>query len=403
MKILIVTQYFWPETFRINDLALALKERGHHVEVLTGKPNYPSGKFYPAYGFFSRRNETWNGIKIHRSALIPRGKANGIMLMLNYLSFALLSCFRGLFIKGDFDKIFVFEPSPVTVGFPALFMKWRKKAPVYFWVQDLWPQSVIAANGTGNKSVIKILDKITRWIYDKSDKILIQSEAFRKIIAEQGVNEKKIVFYPNSVEEFFKIKPLNQGILKTMPEGFKVMFAGNIGEAQDFETLIEAAKIVKEINPSIRWVIVGDGRKRSFVERKISEFDLADQIKLLGSFPVEQMPDFFACADCLLVSLKKDYIFSLTIPSKIQSYLACGKPILASIDGEGARIVLEAEAGLVNEAENPGLLASTALAFAKLSDMELQTMGNNSRKYFESNFERELLVDRLEQIFFEND
>ena len=183
-----------------------------------------------------------------------------------------------------------------------------------------------------------------------------------------------------------------------MPEGFKIMFAGNIGEAQDFETIVETARIVAEIKPEIKWVILGDGRKKSYIEEKIKELNLQNQIFLLGSHPLNQMPAFYACADCLLVSLKQDYIFSLTIPSKIQSYLACGKPILASLDGEGGRIVSDAKAGFVVEAENPKKLAIRVLDLYNMDNTKLKEMGLNGRSYFNSNFERELLVDRLEQI-----
>ncbi len=399
MRILIVTQYFWPENFRINDLSIALTERGHEVVVLTGKPNYPQGKFYKNYSFFSNRTEVWKNIKIYRSPIIPRGKAGRLRLLLNYFSFAFFNSIRGLSIKGNFDKILVYEPSPITVGLPAIVMKWRKNAPIYFWVQDLWPQSVTAAGGMNNKTVITLLDKLTRWIYKKSDKVLIQSEGFRDIIKEQGVKNDDIEFYPNSVEGLFSVTMPKPDTLSKLPKGFKIMFAGNIGESQDFETIVEAAKIVALTNRDIQWIILGNGRKYHYVESKIKEYGLNDNFHLLGSHPVESMPDFFACADCLLVSLKRDYIFSLTIPSKIQSYLACGKPILASLDGEGGRIVNEAKAGLIVEAENPDKLAMKALEFFDLAEGERKQMGNNGRKYFEENFERELLVSRLEDIF----
>jgi len=400
MKILIVTQYFWPENFRINDIALGLIQRGHQVEILTGKPNYPHGNFYKGYSFFSDNVEVWNGIKIHRSKLIPRGKAGGLRLMINYLSFAFFSSLRAFFLKDDFDRILVYEPSPITVGLPAIAYKMRNKIPIFFWVQDLWPQSVTAAGGIKNSAIINILENLTRWIYKKSDKILIQSEAFREILLTQKVEDSKIIYYPNSVENFFKIIKPDQSILKTLPIGFKIIFAGNIGESQDFETIIECARIVAMINPTIKWIILGDGRKKGFVEEKIKELNLTNQIFLLGSFPVEQMPHYFSCADCLLVSLKRDYIFSLTIPSKIQSYLACGKPILASLDGEGGRILKEAKAGLVSEAQNPQMLAAKVLEMANLQSHELANMGENSRLYFNANFERELLLNRLENIFY---
>lgn len=399
MKILIVTQYFWPENFRINDLVLGLVERGHEVEVLTGKPNYPEGKFYTGYSFFNKRTELWNSIKIHRASLFARGQSGGLRLMLNYLSFAFFSLIRSWSVKGQFDKILVYEPSPITVGLPAIYLKYIKKAPIYFWVQDLWPQSVSAAGGIKNKTIIKLLDKLTRWVYKKSDKILIQSEAFRAIILKQGVANEKIIYYPNSVEGIFKVtEPKNQ-ILKMLPDGFKIMFAGNIGEAQDFETIVEAAKIVAIKYPKIKWVILGNGRKKSYLIEQIKELGLAEQIYLLGSFPVEQMPEFFACADCLLVSLKRDYIFSLTIPSKIQSYLACGKPIIGSLDGEGGRIINEAQAGLVVPAERAEQLANCIVEMYNCAPKDLLEMGLNAREYFEANFERELLIDKLEKIF----
>lgn len=399
MKVLIVTQYFWPENFRINDLALGLLERGHEVEVLTGKPNYPHGDFYENYSFFSKRLEVWQGIKIHRSKLIPRGKSGGVRLMINYLSFAFFSSIRALFLNSNFDKILVYEPSPITVGLPAIIYKYKRKTPIYFWVQDLWPQSVTAAGGINNKIVISLLEKLTKWIYKKSDKVLIQSEAFRAILLAQNVKNEKIIYYPNSVESFFKVINPDENILDTLPDGFKVMFAGNIGESQDFENIIEAAKILSQTNPTVKWIILGDGRKKAFVTQQIKEFGLENYVFLFGSHPVEDMPRFFSCADCLLVSLKKDYIFSLTIPSKIQSYLACGKPIIASLDGEGARVIVEAKAGLASNAENASLLAAKIDELANLSNSELKIMGQNSRAYFDSNFERELLIDKLENIF----
>lgn len=398
MKILIVTQYFWPENFRINDIALGLIERGHQVEVLTGKPNYPQGNFYKGYSFFSEETEFWNEIKIHRSNLIPRGKSGGIRLTLNYISFAFFSSIRAFFLKEKFDKILVYEPSPITVGIPAIVYKFKRNTPIYFWVQDLWPQSVIAAGGLGNTRIINILEKITKWIYKKSDKILIQSEAFREILLKQNVDNAKIIYYPNSVEEFFQVQEPKSELMNSLPKGLKIMFAGNIGESQDFETIIEAVKIVSKTKKNIKWLILGDGRKKPFLEEQILKYGLQDYIFLLGSHPATEMPSYFSCADFLLVSLKKDYIFSLTIPSKVQSYFACGKPILASLDGEVARIVIEAKAGVVSNSENANMLASKVLELAETSSVNLKLMGNNARSYFDANFERELLITSLEEI-----
>ena len=334
MKILIITQYFWPETFRINDLALGLKERGNEVQVLTGKPNYPKGNFYPGYNFFNKMEEDWQGIRVHRSPLITRGNGSGVKLMINYLSFAFLATLRALFLREKYDLIFVYEPSPITVGIPAVFIGKRLNIPIYFWVQDLWPESVSAAGQLNNRFILRQLDKVTKWIYRNSKKILIQSEGFRQYILNQGIPNDKIIYYPNSTESFYNIVRPNEDIEKLVPKvPFCVMFAGNIGEAQDFESIIEAAKIVKEKNLDIHFVILGNGRKKEFVVQKVNEYGLNSNFHLLGAFPVENMPDFFACADALLVSLKKSEIFSLTIPSKVQSYLACGKPVIGALDG----------------------------------------------------------------------
>jgi len=395
MKILVVTQYFWPETFRINDLCMGLKHKGHDVHVLTGKPNYPKGKFYEGYNTFSNASEEWNGIKIHRSILIARGDGGGIRLLLNYFSFAFFASLRVLFIKGNFDKIFVYEPSPITVGIPAIFAKMRFKAPIYFWVQDLWPESLLAGGGIENRFVLGFFNGLTKFIYKHSKFILIQSKAFKSYILEQGVEERKILYYPNSTEGFYRVIDEDKNYATTLPIGFKLMFAGNIGEAQSIETLLLASKILKEKNIQVKWIILGEGRMKNTILDKVKVNKLEKEFFFLGSYPVKEMPHFFSCADALIVSLKKDNIFALTIPSKIQSYLACGRPIIGSLDGEGARIISESEAGFSADAEDELGLANAVERFYNLSDYDKHTMGNNARIYYEKEFDRDVLIDKL--------
>jgi glycosyltransferase involved in cell wall biosynthesis len=398
MKILIVTQYFWPENFKINDIALGLKEKGHKVEILTCKPNYPSGKFFNGYTFFSKRVEFWSNIKIHRSGVIPRGKGKGFQLLSNYISFAILGSIRTLFIRSKFDRIIVFEPSPITVGIPAILAKYKFKAPIYFWVQDLWPASLNAGGGVNNKIIIKIFDWITRIIYNHSTKILVQSKAFIPYILNQNIGLKKIEYYPNSTEKFYRFKQPNPKLLASLPNGFKILFAGNIGESQSFDTLLFAAKMLKQENKLVYWLILGDGRMKDYVKTKIIEFGLEDNFLLLGTYPSNKMPEYFSCADVLIVSLKKNPIFSLTIPSKVQSYMACGKPIIASLDGEGARIIQEAKAGFISEAEDAFALKDSINKAMALTPRELLQLGINARNYFQKEFERRKLIDRLELI-----
>ncbi|MDP1812051.1 MAG: glycosyltransferase family 4 protein [Sediminibacterium sp.] len=400
MRILIVTQYFWPESFRINDLCLGLKERGHEIVVLTGIPNYPKGKFYNGYNIFKKRVEDWNGIKIYRAILFPRRSGKGLSIALNYLSFPFFATFQMLFIKKKFDKIVVFQLSPVTSAIPAVFAKLIYKAPIYFWIQDLWPMSLVDGGGIKNKFVIAFFSKLTKVLYDQSYKILVQSKGFTDYINKQGVNVDKICYFPNSAESFYQILPIPNKYTNKFPEGFNLIFAGNIGEAQSFKTLIETAQIIKNTGIQINWIILGDGRMKNEIQKKIEILNLNDTFYFLGSFSANEMPLFFANADALIVSLKKSQIFSLTIPSKIQSYLACGKPIIGTLDGSGASIIEEALAGFTSPAENSILLAEAIFKLLHSSLEERKQFGMNGRKYFEQEFEREILLDKLESILY---
>lgn len=394
MRILIITQYFWPESFKINDLALGLKERGHDISVLTAIPNYPKGVFYSNYSFWKNNDEVWNGIKIYRSKISPRGNG-GIRLMLNYISFVFFCSLKVFFIKEKFDSIFVYEPSPITVGLPAIVASRRMKIPYYFWVQDLWPESLSAAGGIKNKYVLVFFDKITRVIYRNSKKILVQSKGFATYIKKQGDFSEKLIYYPNSAEKLYRtLKPIPEYQSK-LPEGFKLIFAGNLGEAQGIYTLVNAAKIVKEKGIDVNWVFLGDGRQREYYMNEVKRIGLESNFYFLGAFPAETMPYFFSCADALIVSLKKDKIFSLTIPSKLQSYLACGKPILASLDGEGANVVIESKSGFVSPSENAELFAENVIKMWNLSSENRNEMSENALHYFKNEFEREMLIDNL--------
>lgn len=396
MRILIVTQYFWPESFKINDIALGLKELGHEVFVLTALPNYPHGKLYEGYTQKSG-DEYWNGIKIYRSRIIPRG-TSGLKLFLNYISFVWYGLLKVSKIKESVDRILVYEPSPITVGLPAIRASKKLEAPCYFWVQDLWPQSLTAAGGITNPLILRCFDLITKFIYKKSQKILVQSKGFQYYIENQGVPSDKIIFYPNSTEEFYSKKQPLTNIDEMLPLGFRIMFAGNLGESQSLNTLIDAAKIVKQSNSEIKWIFLGDGRAKESIINNINNEGLNDTVFLLGSFPAIKMPDFFATSDVLIASLKSDPIFALTIPSKIQSYLACGKPILASLDGEGAKIIEESKCGYASNAEDSVSLAKNVLKMYNLSQSERETMGENAIQYFNEHFERNMLLKKLVNI-----
>ena len=398
-NILIVSQYFWPENFKINDVAKGLVAKGYNVSVLTGLPNYPKGKIFEGYSFLKNTKENYDGVTIYRSLVIPRGNGSGTRLFLNYFSLALLASIRLLFIKSNFDKILVYEASPVTIGIPAIIAKYRFKAPIFFWVQDLWPESITAAGAIKNKYVINLVDKLTRFIYWHSKKILVQSRAFIPYILKQKVSSSKIIYLPNSTEKFYKRVNPNNKYNKILPkDGPILMFAGNIGEAQGFDTIIKSAKYLYDSEVNINWVILGDGRKRESFEEKINELGLNNNFLFLCSYPSEEMPYFFAHADAMLVTLKKSLIFSMTIPNKIQSYMACSKPIIANLDGEGGRIVLEANCGMLSPSEDFMSFSKSIIDFLKLSSVKKNQMGQNGRLYFENEFEREKQLDKLASI-----
>ena len=394
MKVLLISQYFYPENFKINDLIFSLKKRGHEITVLTGKPNYSKTNFFEGYGWKSNDFEIINAIPVYRANLFSRRNGGAIRLFLNYISFAILALIKVRKIKGSFDAIFVYQTSPVTVGIPAIYAKKLFKAPIYFWVQDLWPESLTAAGGVNNKLVLGFFNSLTKWIYNHSKKILIQSDGFRKYVLNQGIPNDKIIFYPNPTEDFYKplqdVKEYQEFFQK---EFFNIVFAGNIGEAQSFKTIIEAINNIKEL--PVKLIVLGDGRYKETALSLIKEKGLQSHFNFLGSFPPTEMPKFFSHADALLVSLKKEKIFSLTIPAKIQSYLACGKPIIASVDGEGAKIVNDANCGVTSPAEHSLALSKKIKELMALDKSKRSEMGNNGRAYYEKEFDRNNLLEKL--------
>ena len=398
MNILILTNHFWPEEFRINDLAAGLYERGHSVSVLTGIPNYPGGRFFSGYGFFKKTKEVYNGIKIYRMPLIPRGSGSGFRLVLNYASYAISACLLAPFrCREKYDLIFVFESSPVTVGLPGLVLKRLRGMPIMFWVQDLWPETLSATGVIRSERVLSWIGNLVRFIYSGCDRILIQSKAFAASVKDLAQYPEQISYFPNSAETLYQPVQLEENAqgFKLVPNGFCVMFAGNIGVAQDFGTILGAAESLKGLT-EIKWVIIGDGRRRKWVEQEIEKRHLQDCVYLLGRHPVESMPRFFSLADVLLVTLKNEPIFALTIPSKIQSYLACAKPIIAGLGGEGARVIEEAGAGFSCPPENVQNLAEVVLKMYELPESERIKLGNQGREYFLKEFDRDVLLDRLE-------
>lgn len=398
MRLLVVSQYFWPENFRINDLVMELVRRGHQVTVLTGLPNYPDGKVFEEFRKVPSLFSQYEGAEIIRVPLISRGQ-DRLRLMLNYLSFAISASTIGLWkLRGrQFDAIFAYEPSPITVGIPAALMRTVKRAPLAFWVLDLWPETLHAMGVVRSPALLQAMGKLVSYIYRRCDLILAQSKSFIPQIQKYAGNNSRVVYFPNWAETVFDMQgAVPAAEVAFQPGNFNVMFAGNIGDAQDFQAILAAAESLKS-HTRIQWLIVGDGRMASWVAGEIVRRHLQDSVHLLGRHPVERMPSFFKHGNALLVSLKDEPIFSMTIPGKLQSYLAAGIPVVAMLNGEGAELVKNSRAGLTCAAGDHVGLAAAVLTLSQMPKQERDAMGKNGLDASAREFDREMLIDQLEE------
>lgn len=398
MRLLVVSQYFWPENFRINDLVAELVRRGHQVTVLTGLPNYPDGRIFQQFRSNPSAYSSFEGAEIIRVPLVARGQG-GFRLMLNYLTFAVSASVVGLWrLRGrQFDAIFAYEPSPITVGLPAAVMRAVKRAPLAFWVLDLWPETLQAIGVVRSRAVLQAVGKLVAFIYKRCDLILAQSKSFIPQIRKYAGDSSRVLYFPSWAESVFdmqQVVPAGEVALK--PGCFNVMFAGNVGDAQDFPAILKAAESLKS-HGNIRWLIVGDGRMGRWVADEIKRRDLQDCVQMLGRYSVERMPSFFKHADALLVSLKDEPIFSMTIPGKLQSYLAAGIPVVAMLNGEGAELVKASHSGLTCAAGDHEGLAAAVLKLSEMPNEERETMGKNGLDVSASEFDRNVLIDRFEE------
>lgn len=402
MRILIVSQYFWPENFRINDLVAELVERSHEVVILTGIPNYPTGKVFDVFRQNREAFGCYMGAQVFRVPIFSRGNGS-IRLILNYLSFVVSGCILGPWYlhRCTFDVIFVYEPSPVTVGLPAILLGKIKRAPIIFWVQDLWPDSLVAVGKVRSKKMLAAIGLLVSFIYGNCAFVLGQSQGFLSKIAEYCTDPAKVKYFPNWAEDIFS----SDGVMPApevpiLADVFNIVFAGNVGEAQDFPAVLNAVELLRG-NKAIRWIVVGNGRMFDWLKAEVVRRNLEHIFLLLGGYPLERMPSFYAHADALLVSLKSDPIFSLTIPGKLQSYLMAGIPVLGMLDGEGAKVIHNSNAGLVCPAGDFRQLAVIACEMAFLSRLDRSQMGKNGRDYALREFSRHELVNRLEAWFSE--
>lgn len=398
MKILLVTSHFYPESFKANDMAFELARRGHDVTVLTPIPDYPQGKFFEGYGIFKRRKENVNGVKVIRTLVMPRRNGTPLWLGLNYLTYTIFSSLKAIWLglTKPYDVVLVHETSPMMVGIPAVFVKKLNGIKLHFWVLDLWPESLTAAAGIKNKKVLGFFKILSRWIYKNSDTLMISSKGFKQSINKIGDFNSKIKYFPNWVDEVDYKQKEN---IYEFPKGFNVVFTGNIGEAQDIENIIECASHLHQFG--INFILVGNGRKRDFALQLIDKLGLKN-VHLPGSFPRDQMKYFYDKADILLLSLKDEPTFALTVPAKLQAYMSSGKPVVAMINGEGADLIQEADCGWSVPAEDSKALADLLLKLSKEDKSILDKKGRNGKTFSDKHFNFKKCMDNLEEIILES-
>ena len=400
--ILLVTQYFYPETFRVNDMACEWVKRGYKVTVLTGIPNYPMGRFFDGYDRKHRTREDWNGVNIIRIPVIARGNSrnklmNAAGMAANYLSFVRSG---RKWVKSmeaanlHADLVFTVEVSPMTQALIGIWYGKRYHVPTYLYVQDLWPENVETVTGIHNRAIIGPIDRMVDKIYRETDTIFTTSPSFVEAIVNRKhpVPRSKVHYWPQYAEEFYiPMKP--QKIEGIEDDGcYKIAFTGNIGTAQGLDVLPKAAALLKD--EKVKFVIVGDGRYQPEFERQIRKNGVQDKFVMIPRVPAERVPEILSVCDAGFISFNKTPLWENTIPAKLQSYMACGKAIIASAAGETRRIINEAKCGVCAEIGNSYALAD-GIRYIMKNDKKL--MGKNARDYFEQHFDKRMLMEQMEE------
>jgi colanic acid biosynthesis glycosyl transferase WcaI len=403
-RLLIVGQHYWPETFRISDIAEGLVERGYQVDVLCGTPNYPSGKFFKGYGFFRNKHETHKGVTIYRVPEIPRGNNTNLRISLNYLSFAFFALFYvPFFLFKRYDRILAYQLSPVFMSLPAIIISKIKRTPLYFYVCDFWPHSLFSIINIQNPTIRKAVTSLSYWHYRRGDGVMGVFKGMQeRFVSDVGIQEDKTLYIAQAPEKIYEQIIEDASLSKRFSKTFNVVFAGNINPAQCFDVVTQAAKTVKDQGYNdIRYVIIGEGMSKEWLIKEIKRLGLEDQFVFEGFKPVEEVPKYQAIADCMLVALSKSPLFEYGIPAKVYSYMPSGKPIVGAMDGEGQRLINKlSKCGICVDSGDIQGLAKAIIGLHDMEDAKRRRLGKNGRDYYLKHFEREYNLTRLEEFVF---
>ena len=385
MKVLVICQYYYPEPFSITNICEELVRCGHEVTVVTGMPNYPMGKIYDGYRRGKKRDEVINGVNVHRCFTVGR-RSGPIWRFINYYSYMFSSTCYVSHLKEKFDVVFVNQLSPVMMAKAGIKYKKKNGTKMLMYCLDLWPESLITGGIKRNSPIYKMFHRVSEKIYRQADKIFITSKSFSDYFSQEfGINDAE--YLPQYAENVFKPELCRKAPNCTVD----LMFAGNVGAAQGVDTIIRAAALTRDI-PNLRWHIVGDGSELENCKKLANELS-AESVIFHGRKPIEEMPHFYAMADAMIVSLNGDSVLGKTLPGKVQSYMAAGKPIIAVANGETRRVIEEAECGYCSEPENPEQLAENVRTLIKCGDISAKAC--NAVNYYNNNFTKEIFMQHL--------
>lgn len=400
MRILILSQWYPPEPASIpHAMACNLVERGHQVLSLTGFPNYPSGKIYPGYRQRLWKREEIDGVQVLRLPLYPDHSRSGVCRALNFLSFAASASLLGPALSGPADVMWAYHP-PLTIGLPAWWIDLLRRIPFVYDVKDMWPETLVATGMTRSRMVFALLGRLAEFIYSRAAAIVVPSPGFKRNLIAKGVPADKIHVIPNwADEDLYRPVPLDQALADKygFAGRFNVVFAGNMGFAQALDTVVEAAQQLSDL-PEVQFVFIGDGVDEARLRQMVVQHQVGN-VRFLGRQPAKRMPHFFALADVLLVHLKRDPLFEITIPSKTLAYMACGRPILMAVAGDAADVVRDAGAGLICAPQDSKALADAVRTLYAIPAAERERMGQAGREAFLNHYTRRVLMDRYEVLF----
>lgn len=399
MRIVLLSQWCYPEPGpRVHELADGLARRGHEVTLVTGFPSYPEGRFHAGYRPTLYRRDQYGQARVLRLPLFPHGGKSVIGRVLNYGSFMCSAAAIGSWLTGRVDCMYVFLPPP-TSGLAAWVLSLARRAPFLVDVQDIWPESVVASGMLADGRAVRAISAVQSFLYRRAARITVPSPGYRRNLLAKGVAEEKLEIVPNWADESVYTPLVRDQELAArlgLQDSFNVLFAGNLGIVQGLETLVQAADVLRDV-ADVRFVFAGSGVEESRLRALVAEKGL-DNVVFAGRFPQEQMARVCSIADVLLVHLKKDPLFTITIPSKTLAYLACGRPLLMAVEGDAADLVAAADAGLVCAGEDPGAMADAVMALRAMTSREREVMGRAGRDYFETHFTLDRVVGAYERL-----